>query len=281
MNLNEDDTLLLKDPGFLELVLEEYERLHRVPPLPESFVRTPVASVGTEAPPLRIASRPAACREEGARQAPRSFSLSLSLGVALVIVVLVVVLPRTAAAPPTRVPSKTASQVLLRISQLDPGQYADQMQYETWADSTCSTAAMTEVINAYRSLAHKHPYRIADILVTEAATGSITPQLGLLDGVDSIEHTVDAFGFQANTLEPGTLTDVVKTAAAGRPVIVGFRDPVTFPPGHILVVRGGIIHNGTVQTVFLADSSRLDYQKMSRPQFLHDWTGFAVLAVPK
>ncbi len=68
-----------------------------------------------------------------------------------------------------------ASKALQRISQLDPGQYHSAEEYKTWRDSTCSAAAMTEVINAYG-----HHYRLADILQVEAGLGEITPALGLL-----------------------------------------------------------------------------------------------------
>src|SRR5512142_1611956 len=64
---------------------------------------------------------------------------------------------------------------LVRLSQLDPGQYRSVAEYDTWAYSTCSTAAMTEVMNSYG-----HHYRIADVLAVEAYVGAITPQQGLL-----------------------------------------------------------------------------------------------------
>src|SRR5947209_8350704 len=52
-----------------------------------------------------------------------------------------------------------ASKALKRISQLDPAQYNSTQDYNTWAYSACSTAAMTEVFNSYG----RH-YRIADVL---------------------------------------------------------------------------------------------------------------------
>ena len=42
-----------------------------------------------------------------------------------------------------------ASQQLVRVSQLDPAQYSSSEEYNTWAYSACSAAAMTEVFNAY------------------------------------------------------------------------------------------------------------------------------------
>ena len=35
---------------------------------------------------------------------------------------------------------------LVRISQLDPGQYASAQEYRTWSYSTCSTAAIVSRI---------------------------------------------------------------------------------------------------------------------------------------
>jgi hypothetical protein len=46
-------------------------------------------------------------------------------------------------------PKPAASAALVRISQLDPSQYANTSEYQTWAYSACSAAAMTEVLNAY------------------------------------------------------------------------------------------------------------------------------------
>src|SRR6266487_4816300 len=42
-----------------------------------------------------------------------------------------------------------ASGALTRLPQLDAAQYNSQQDYNTWAYSTCSSAAMTEVINSY------------------------------------------------------------------------------------------------------------------------------------
>ena len=61
-----------------------------------------------------------------------------------------------------------ASQALVRLSQLDPAQYNSMGDYNLWAYSACSTAAMTEVINSYG-----HHYRIADVLVLLAPWRSL------------------------------------------------------------------------------------------------------------
>jgi hypothetical protein len=166
--------------------------------------------------------------------------------------------------------SPSASQAIVRINQLDPRQYRSQQDYDTWSYSTCSTAAMTEVINAYG-----HQYRLADILQVEAAQGQITPELGLLYGESSIARTVKAFGFSARTLGNSSPDGIVAAAQAGMPVIVGFRDSIDFPSGHILVVRGG-----DAQHMEMVDSSKLNFQTISRAAFLHFYDGFAVLVTP-
>ncbi len=167
-------------------------------------------------------------------------------------------------------PRTDASQAITRVDQLDPGQYDSSAQYNVWADSTCSAAAMTAVMNAYG-----HSYRLADILKVEADRGQITPQLGLLYGESSVARTVASFGFTARTLDNTSLDGVLEAANSGTPVIVGFMDRVDFPTGHILVVRGG-----SGNTVNLVDSSKLNMQHMSRATFMHYYDGFAVLVTP-
>ncbi len=162
-----------------------------------------------------------------------------------------------------------ASKALVRLSQLDPNQYSSQQEYDKWAYSACSAASMTEVINSYGN-----HYRITDILNVEARIGEITPELGLLEPV-GIDHTVAQFGYKAIWLTKYSLDDIINVANKGTPVIVGF-PPARWSGGHILVLRGG-----TAQSVYLADSSRLNMQVMARPTFLKYWAGFAVGVVPK
>jgi hypothetical protein len=167
-------------------------------------------------------------------------------------------------------PRPLASQTISRIYQLDPTQYNSQEPYDTWAYSACSAAAMTEIINAYG-----HNYQIADILKVEADQKQITPELGLLYGESSVARTVASFGFSAHSLDNTSLDSVLATANSGTPVIIGFMDPVDFPTGHILVVKGG-----SGDTVDLVDSSKLNLKSMSRTSFLHYYDGFAVLVTP-
>lgn len=164
-----------------------------------------------------------------------------------------------------------ASQSLVRISQLDPAQYATSAEYTTWAYSACSAAAMTEVLNAY---AGRTRYRIHDILVVEAAQGAITPQLGLTHP-GGVADTLTHFGLHTLWGTSGlSLDQVIASAQAGYPVIVGF-PPNLYAGGHILVVRGG-----DANMVAVADSSAHDYTALARSQFLAWWGGFYAIATP-
>jgi hypothetical protein len=166
-------------------------------------------------------------------------------------------------------PQYSASQSLVRLSQLDPAQYASSQEYSTWAYSACSAAAMTEVMNAYG-----HHYRVTDILKVEAHIGEITPQLGLLEEV-GIQRTVAQFGFTTTWGHSLSLDQVIDIANHGRPVIVGF-PPDRYAGGHLLVVTGG-----NNSSVYLADSSLWNRHSLSRAQFLQWWEGFSAIVTPK
>ena len=170
---------------------------------------------------------------------------------------------------PAHPPQFNATQALIRISQLDPAQYSSTQEYNTWAYSACSAAAMTEVINAYG-----HHYRITDILKVESQLGEITPQLGLLEDV-GVQRTVAQFGFKTSWGYKLSLDQVVDTANSGRPVIVSF-PPSRYPDGHIVVVTGG---NG--QSVWLADSSIYNRRSITRAQFMQWWGGFSAIVTPE
>lgn len=185
----------------------------------------------------------------------------------------------TAAAPPAA--SKTdlqlsqlfpgtigASQALKRISQLDPGQYSSTAEFNTWAYSACSAAAMTEIINAYG-----HNYDITNILTVEANLHQISSQLGLLSG-HGIDLTVERFGFKTYWPSNPSLDEIIQIANSGRPVMVGF-PPSRWNGGHLLIVRGG-----NSQNVFLADSSSYNMTSLTRQQFMKYWAGFAVVITP-
>jgi hypothetical protein len=168
-------------------------------------------------------------------------------------------------------PKLSVTQSLVRINQLDPKQYASTSEWNTWAYSACSAAAMTEVLNAYGL-----HLRIHDVLVVESAHGDIDPTLGLThDG--GIADTLAQFGFQTDWGEHWSLEQVVQTANEGLPVIVGW-PPDRYAGGHIVVVVGGDLAAGTIS---LADSSSWNRQTVSVAQFQQWWAGFAAVALPR
>jgi predicted double-glycine peptidase len=170
--------------------------------------------------------------------------------------------------PSTASDGVSAHQVI-RLNQLDPGQYRSATEYQTWASSTCSTAAMTEVMNYYG-----HRYHITDVLAVELRIGAITPQQGLLFE-DGIARTVAHFGFHTQAGYTFTLDQVIALANHGTPVIVSF-PPSRYPHGHLLVVTGG---NAT--TVTVADSSVWNIHAFPRSRFLSYWGGFAAVVRPQ
>jgi hypothetical protein len=174
-------------------------------------------------------------------------------------------------------PKASASSSVVRISQLDPAQYASQQEWRTWAYSACSAAAMTEVLNAYGG-----QYRIHNVLSVERSLtipGSsppepyITPQLGLTAEA-GIAATMQHFGFTTTWGDHWTLAHVLAVANSGTPVIVSW-PPSRYAGGHIVVVTGG-----DSQSITIADSSSWDRHVLSVPQFLQWWGGFAAVATP-
>jgi Peptidase_C39 like family len=162
-----------------------------------------------------------------------------------------------------------AGRHLVRIGQLDPGQYASTQEYRTWAYSTCSTAAMTEVANYYGG-----NYRITDLLAIQARIGEITPEQGLLED-RGIARTMAHFGFATTWGYARTLEQVVLLANGGTPVIVAF-PPSRYPGGHLLVLTGG-----DKSRVLVVDSSLWNRTSFSRTRFLALWAGFAAVVTPR
>jgi hypothetical protein len=162
-----------------------------------------------------------------------------------------------------------ASLSLVRVGQVDPSQYNTQQEFNTWAYSACSAAAMTEVINAYG-----YEFRVIDILKVESRLHEITPELGLLEDV-GIARTVAQFGFKTSWGHNFTLDQVIAVANSGTPVIVSF-PPDRYAGGHLLVVKGG-----SGNYVYLADSSLYDRHSLTRPDFMKWWGGFYAIVTPK
>lgn len=178
--------------------------------------------------------------------------------------------PVTPIAAPTG-QSINASQTLARIFQLDAPQYASTSDETTWGMSACSTAAITEVINAYG-----FQYRVADILHVQAQIGAITPDEGLTSDA-GIEATAARFGFTTSWGHQLSLDQVIATANSGHPVIVAFPPGAAAPwmTGHILVVRGG-----NASHVEIVDSSKLNITSLSRQTFLSYWRGASWVLSP-
>jgi surface antigen len=156
-----------------------------------------------------------------------------------------------------------------RISQLDPAQYNSTADYNTWAYSACSTAVITELLDALGA-----NYRIADVLKVEAARGDITPKLGLVDDA-AFADTADQFGVQTSWGHTLTYDQVISIANGGTPVAVGF-PPDRYAGGHLLIVVGG-----DADTVLVVDSSAHNYPSISRAQFMQWWGGFSAIVSPK
>lgn len=185
-------------------------------------------------------------------------------------------------ASPTRVNQsvpvavKTATQLLVRINQMDRSQYASDLEYNVWAGATCSTTAMTVVLNAYNQMRGiRSQYRITDVLHTEATLGLITAQQGLLKN-EGIAKTLSHYQMKVAWMNGASVGDLVEKANSGVPIIVDFPPGTWSSSGHILVVTGG---NAT--TVRLADSSTDDMQSLSYDQFSqYKGNGFAAAVLP-
>jgi hypothetical protein len=270
-------------PFYERRVAETASMTRRHTPVP---LRSHRYTIDTELPAARSVAIPAPLGPLGGRQAGEPINWQpIAIGLVCIFIfgffTLNFVLPHRAlssfvlfnqdisAAPPQKpAPAYQVAQHLVRIGQLDPAQYASAQEYNLWAYSTCSTAAMTAVMDAYG----RH-YRITDVLQVEARIGEITPQLGLLEEA-GIARTVAYFGFKTTWGHNLTLDQVIAVANHGKPVIVGF-PPDRYDGGHLIVVIGG---NGS--QVFVADSSLWNRHAISRAQFLAWWEGFSAIVTP-
>jgi hypothetical protein len=158
-----------------------------------------------------------------------------------------------------------ASQVI-RLDQTSPTQYSDTIEYNTWSDSSCSAAAMAEVLDAYG-----HSYSVHDVLSAEIQLGQISADQGLLYGFPSIEKTVQSFDFQASQLSNPSFDSI---ESAGEPVIISMRN-ADWPSGHILVATGGDSHS-----IKVVDSWSTDKTSFDRADFTAYWTGLAATVSP-
>ena len=163
----------------------------------------------------------------------------------------------------------TASARLVRIDSAMRSQYYTDYQWQVWSYSSCSGIAMAMVMNAYG----RHVIA-ADVLQEEQKLGVWDVNLGLLRE-EGIALTAAYFGFDTSANHTRTLQDLIALSNNGTPVIVGVRDNFYYPGGHIFVVRGG-----DDQYVYIADSSRANFQRMSHSMFLNMWQGFSAVLTP-
>jgi len=173
-------------------------------------------------------------------------------------------------ATPIPVLPVTASARLVRIDSAVRSQYYTDYQWQVWSYSSCSGIAMAMVMNAYG----RHVIA-ADILQEEQKLGVWDVDLGLLRE-EGIAMTASYFGFDTSANHTRTLQDLITLGNKGTPVIVSIRDSYYYPGGHIFVVRGG-----DDQYVYIADSSRANFQRMPHSMFLNMWQGFSAVLTPR
>ncbi len=163
----------------------------------------------------------------------------------------------------------TVSAGVVRIDSASRAQYYTDYQWQVWSYSSCSGIAMAMVMNAYG----RHLIA-ADVLQEEQKLGMYDINLGLLRE-EGIAMTAAYFGFDTSATHTRTLQDLITISNKGKPIIVGVRDNFYYPGGHIFVVRGG-----DSQYVYIADSSRANFQRMTHSMFLSMWQGFSAVLTP-
>lgn len=174
----------------------------------------------------------------------------------------------------TALPVNHERRPVVRLGQLDPAQYLSTNQFETWAYSACSAAAMAALINAYSATGHS--YRVGDILQVEASFRNptvITPEQGLLYP-HGLDRTLATFHFKTIWLNQPNIATIVRLANTGQPVLVNF-PPALYPGGHFVVVTGG-----TGNQIDTADSSLYNHKVFSYATFSQIWNGFALRIEP-
>lgn len=176
----------------------------------------------------------------------------------------------TAHATPIPVLPGGASARVVRLDSASRAQYRTDYQWQVWSYSSCSGIAMTMVMNSYgRHLV------AGDVLQEEQNLGVWDVNLGLLRE-EGIALTASYYGFDTSANHTRSLQDLITLGNKGTPVIVGVRDGYYYPGGHIFVVLGG-----DAQNVYIADSSRANFQHMSHSMFLGMWQGFSAVLTPR
>ncbi len=175
-----------------------------------------------------------------------------------------------------------ASANLVRLNQCDRYQYHSQTDYDNYCGVDCSTASMTEVMDAYGKQINGVPLKIGDVAPKQEASGYLA---GGIQDKSWLPKTAALFGFKTvwgwtsrDSNEMRNLDDLIDVANAGAPVIIDIPPGANpdYSPGHFMVVTGG-----DNQNVYLADSSGWDKKSAAREDFVKWWGGFYVVMYPE
>ncbi len=186
------------------------------------------------------------------------------------------VIPYSAPAQPAA-PTTVAQRVKPIIQADENAGYDSQEQHDTWWNSACSAAAMTEILHAW-GIKNVTIGKLIDIMYAHNPP-YITPWGGLM--------TPDAWGYMMNYYHMHatvyknhsfTYDDMVRiTEVQGIPVVLNVRDTgqryyPALSVGHFLVVVGG-----DAAGLKIVDSSLYRITYLSRDQVDYLWTGLNVV----
>ena len=122
------------------------------------------------------------------------------------------------------------------ISQRDKSQYASEQEWQTWAASACSAAALSSVLNGYGK-----QVRITDVLSFMQQQDAIKAGAGLYR-YDVIGTLAARYNLRAVYSEDKNLDahfdQVLGYLKQGYPVILNVLDSTFFPNGHFIVATG-------------------------------------------
>jgi hypothetical protein len=168
-------------------------------------------------------------------------------------------------------PKITASSGVHRVAQSDPKQYNASYPMQTWERATSSTAAITEVLNAYG-----YSLRMSDVLPIEQGLGDDSPTTGLTSEA-GIAATLDHYLFTTKWSDHFTLAQILVAANLGTPVIVSFK--TTGPPGNV-GESFVVVTRGDSGSVTIMDASDANLHTLNDEQLTRAWQGYAAVATP-
>ncbi len=132
------------------------------------------------------------------------------------------------------------------ISQRDRQQYASDAEWQTWAASACSAAAMSSVLNGYGV-----PVRITDVLAQMQQMDAIKAGAGLYryEAFNSIAAKYNLKTVYSEEKDVDSHFDhIIGYLRQGYPVILNILDSNFFPNGHFIVATG-INPDGTIAII--------------------------------